>query len=81
MLLCFAAFLALGVAIYRDYGFSVDEDGQRETGVMTVKYVVEQLAPSLVRPAMNMLARSGEYPKILVPLGEYSDRHYKACSA
>jgi len=78
VLLCFAAFLALGVAIYRDYGFSVDEDGQRETGVMTVKYVVEQLAPSLVRPAMNMLARSDEYPKILIPLSEYSDRHYGA---
>jgi hypothetical protein len=78
VLLCFSAFLTLGLAIYRDYGFSVDEDGQRETGVMTVKYVVEQLAPSLAHPAMNMLARWDQYYEILVPLDNYSDRYYGA---
>ncbi len=76
VLLSFAALLALGVAIYRDYGFAADEDAQRETGAVTVKYVIEQFAPSLVRPAMNRLFRSGEYRELPDPLGEYVDKDY-----
>lgn len=76
VVLCFTALLALGVAIYRDYGFAADEDAQRETGAVTVKYVIEQFAPSLVRPAMNRLFRSGEYHELPDPLSEYVDKDY-----
>ncbi len=66
VLLCFAALLMLGVAIYRDYGISFDESGQRVTGAVTVKHVIERFAPSLVPLAMNDL----------VPLDEYKDNDY-----
>jgi hypothetical protein len=74
--MCFAALLVLGGAIYSDYGFSFDEDGQRKNGVMTVKYVIEQLAPALVRPAMNRLGLSDEYLEKSGPLDQYSDCDY-----
>ena len=74
--LCFAALLAFGVAIHRDYGFSADEDVQRETGAVTVRHVLERLAPSLARPAMSRLFRSDEYAALPVPLDLYADRDY-----
>ncbi len=63
---CFAALFALGVNVYRDYGFYFDENIQRVIGAVTVKHVVERFAPSLAPPAMALL------PK----LDDYSDRDY-----
>jgi hypothetical protein len=51
----FVAQLVLGLAIYRDYGFSFDEGAQRVMGAVTVKYVAERVAPSLVTPFVASL--------------------------
>jgi hypothetical protein len=40
----FAALLALGVAIHRDYGLSHDEVAQRTTGMVTVNYLADLAA-------------------------------------
>lgn len=66
VLLCFVALLALGAAVHRDYGLAFDEPRQRESGTVTVAYLVEQLAPSLMAPAGPRPAR----------LHEYQDRDY-----
>src|SRR5215218_8625309 len=76
VLLCFAALLVLGAVIHRDYGFAADEDVQRESGIVTVQHVIEQVAPSLVRPVMSRLFRSSEYPERPKPLAEYADKDY-----
>jgi hypothetical protein len=37
----FAALLALGVAVHRDYGLSHDEVAQRTTGMVTINYLID----------------------------------------
>ena len=62
----FLVLLAVGLGVYRDYGISSDEPTSRINGAVTLKYVAERFAPSLL-PA----AASG-----LDPLNEYLDRDY-----
>jgi hypothetical protein len=66
VILFFAALLALGLAIHRDYGISWDEPFQRFTGAVTVKHLAEKFAPSLV---------SGEAAR-LPALAGYIDRDH-----
>jgi hypothetical protein len=66
VILFFAALLALGLAVHRDYGISWDEPHQRLTGAVTVKHLAELFAPSLV---------SGEASR-LPPLKYYVDRDH-----
>lgn len=66
VLLCFVALLMVGIAIYRDYGISFDERGQRVTGAVTVKHVIDRFVP-----ALTLLSLSG-----LGTLDEYKDRDY-----
>ena len=66
VILFFAALLALGLAIHRDYGISWDEPFQRFTGAVTVKHLAEKFAPSLV---------SGEAGR-LPALAGYIDRDH-----
>ena len=66
VILFFAALLALGLAIHRDYGISWDEPFQRFTGAVTVKHLAEKFAPSLV---------SGEAAR-LPALADYIDRDH-----
>lgn len=53
--------MALGAAVHRDYGLAFDEPRQRETGAVTVAYLIELVAPSLMRPEMRDLTRLAEY--------------------
>ncbi len=61
VLLFFGALLALGLAIYRDYGISWDEPLQRFTGAVNVKHVAEQLAPSLAGGEARRLPELADY--------------------
>lgn len=65
-IVAFVALLALGLAIHRDYGISFDEGSQRIIGAVTVKYVAELLAPSLLTPSLATLE----------PLATFADRDY-----
>src|SRR5215510_3886515 len=44
----FLLLLLVGIILFRDYGMSWDEVGCRSIGVMTLKYVAEEFAPSLL---------------------------------
>jgi hypothetical protein len=66
VLLFFAALLLLGVAIHRDYGFSFDEGAQRIIGAVTIRYLVEQFAPSQLPAALAALP----------PLDQFRDKDY-----
>ena len=66
VLLCFLALLALGAAVHRDYGLAFDEPRQRESGTVTVAYLIDRLAPSLMGAASTRPTR----------LHEYQDRDY-----
>jgi hypothetical protein len=65
-ILFFLMLLALGLSIYRDYGISWDEPTSRINGAVTLKYVVERFAPSLLKGR----------PNTLPPLNVYNDRDY-----
>ena len=45
----FLLLLAVGVGVYRDYGISWDEPESRQNGVVTLKYLAEHFAPSLMK--------------------------------
>ncbi len=66
VILFFAALLALGLAIHRDYGISWDEPFQRFSGAVTVKHLAERFAPSLVG------GEAGRLPA----LEDYVDRYH-----
>jgi hypothetical protein len=65
-ILFFLVLLALGLSIYRDYGISWDDSHQRLSGAVTLKYIVERVAPSLLKGRANTLP----------PLNEFKDRDY-----
>src|SRR5215467_8422733 len=44
--LCLAALLGLGLALYRDYGVSFDEATDRNTGQVSLAYVLTRLPSS-----------------------------------
>ena len=61
VILFFAALLALGLAVHRDYGISWDEPHQRYTGAVTVKYLAERFAPSLAKGEAERLPALADY--------------------
>lgn len=71
----FAALLVLGIVIHRDYGCSVDEDVQRETGAVTVHHVIERL-PAALRPPATLPVRFAGFPATPIPLDQYYDKDY-----
>jgi hypothetical protein len=62
----FLVLLVVGFGVYRDYGISSDEPTSRINGAVTLKYVAERFAPSLLTGAASGLD----------PLNEYLDRDY-----
>jgi hypothetical protein len=62
----FIVLLAVGLGVYRDYGISSDEPTSRINGAVTLKYVAERFAPSLLTRAASGLP----------PLNTYLDRDY-----
>ena len=62
----FVCFFILGLLCYRDYGVTWDEFQQRATGGVSLKYVAERVAPSLLPPSASSIA----------PLISYKDRDY-----
>lgn len=65
----FAAVFVLGMLIFRSFGISVDENQQRDTGMISLKYVALKIAPDWV-------AADPDFKKYNVPLAEYYDRDY-----
>jgi hypothetical protein len=63
----FGVLLLLGLGVYADYGISWDEDLSRATGMVSLRYVAEQVNPALVA-----YHRDGTYP----PLSEWANRDY-----
>ncbi|MDI9570430.1 MAG: hypothetical protein QM278_06880 [Pseudomonadota bacterium] len=66
MLLFFAAYLALGLSIYRDYGISWDEPTHREIASVTAKYLAALFLPEV------QIREFAHTP----PLGEYGANQY-----
>lgn len=65
----FGLVLLMGLLIYRDYGFSVDENQQRDTGMVSLKHVALKLNPAWV-------AADHEFDRYVTPLSEYYDQDY-----
>ena len=62
-----ALLLLLGLGVYSDYGISWDEDLSRATGMVSLRYVAEKIAPDLIA-----YHQDGTYP----PLREWVNRDY-----
>jgi hypothetical protein len=56
----FLLLLAVGVGVHRDYGISWDEPDTRADGVVTLKYVAERFAPSLLKGRSSGLSSLNE---------------------
>jgi hypothetical protein len=67
--LFFTLLFLLGLGIYRDYNISWDEPIERNTGMVSLKYVGEIVAP-------NWVAKDSVLGTYTVPLHEYHDRDY-----
>lgn len=65
----FGAVLLLGLLIFRQFGISVDENQQRDTGMVSLKHVALKVNPSWVKNDDN-------FDRYGVPLAEYQDRDY-----
>lgn len=65
----FAVVLLMGLLIFRDYGFSVDENQQRDTGMVSLKHVAQKIAPDWV-------ANDHSFDRYQTPLAEYYDQDY-----
>lgn len=61
-LLFFLALLGVGLGLHRDYGISFDEQQQRLTGSVSLKHVVELVAPRLVPESVSWLPALRDYP-------------------
>jgi hypothetical protein len=82
VILFFAALLALGLAIHRDYGISWDEPFQRFTGAVTVKHLAEKFAPSLVSgEAARLPALPATSTATTAPPSRRRPWHWRRCSA
>jgi len=57
----FLIVLAIGLVVYKDYGISFDEGSQRNTGVVSLKHVVERFAPSLLPSSARSVQSLNEY--------------------
>ncbi|MBF9223734.1 hypothetical protein [Hymenobacter ruricola] len=67
--LFFLAVLVLGLLVFRDYGLSIDENQQRDTGMISLKHVALKVAPAWVKA-------DHDFDKYNTPLAEYYDRDY-----
>jgi len=67
VLLLFAAYFILGLVIHSDYGMSWDEPVSRTDGVVSLKYAVEKLAPSMI---------TGDSAKNIPDLHSWPDKDY-----
>ena len=65
----FVVVLVFGLLIFRGYGLSVDENQQRDTGMVSLKYVGQILNPAWV-------AADKEFERYNVPLAQYNDCDY-----
>src|SRR6516162_7659943 len=65
----FLILLAVGLGVYRDYGISLDEVKQRSIGAVTLAYLANRLAPSL-------LTRTPSHISHVESLNDYPDRDY-----
>jgi hypothetical protein len=65
----FALVLGLGLLLFTDYGASMDEGINRDTGMVTLKYLAQPLAPAWV-------ASHTDLERYTTPLAEYMDRDY-----
>ncbi|GAA4037756.1 hypothetical protein GCM10022409_23670 [Hymenobacter glaciei] len=65
----FGTVLLLGLLIFRQFGISVDENQQRDTGMVSLKHVAMKISPSWVENDDN-------FDRYGVPLDEYQDRDY-----
>jgi hypothetical protein len=59
----------MGLLIFRDYGFSIDENQQRDTGMVSLKHVAQKIAPAWV-------AADPAFEPYQTPLAEYFDADY-----
>ncbi|WP_324674768.1 glycosyltransferase family 39 protein [Hymenobacter sp. GOD-10R] len=64
----FSLLLLLGLFIYRDYGISLDESISRENGMITLKHLVQYVAPGMLEQDFIL----NQY----MPLEQYNDRDY-----
>lgn len=67
--LFFAALLALGLGIYRDYGISYDEHQSRRNGMISLRHVAEKVAPAWAAHDPQLAL----HPEVLA---DYLDRDY-----
>lgn len=65
----FGTVLLLGLLIFRHFGISVDENQQRDTGMVSLKHIALKVNPSWVENDEN-------FDRYGVPLAEYQDRDY-----
>lgn len=65
----FALVLVLGLLIFRDFGFSIDENQQRDTGMISLKHVAQKINPDWVK-------NDPDFEPYSVPLADYRDRDY-----
>ena len=59
----------MGLLLFRGYGLSMDENQQRDIGMISLKYVAQKISPAWV-------ASDGNFDKYQVPLPEFYDRDY-----
>jgi hypothetical protein len=69
VVLFFVLFFFLGCRLLSDYGISFDEPVSRDNGAISLKYVLDIIAPQLA-------AQDPELSKLHSPLREYRDRDY-----
>ena len=67
VILFFTAFLLYGLLTVKDYGISTDELIERESSLITYRYMVPSVA--------DVVTETVNFPE-LVPLLEYKDRYY-----
>ena len=65
----FGLILVLGLLIYRDYGFSIDENQSHDNGMISLKHLAQKLSPAWV-------AADHEFDRYQTPLAEYFDCDY-----
>lgn len=70
--LFFLALILLGLSIYRDYGISWDEPIQRNTGMVTLSHLWENVAPTFITGGHELKIPGYQN----TPLALYQDRDY-----
>ncbi len=65
----FATLFLLGLLVVGSYGLSIDENQQRDTGMISLKHVAQLVAPTWV-------VHDPDFDRYNTPLDQYSDRDY-----